>query len=519
MTHPRMTRRAVLATGGAFAGMCALGLRGTSMSLAAQATPVAGGSLVSTLGVGDISGFITWQASTGSDSAAWTAIFDTLVEYDQDYNITGGIFESWTSDDAQSWTFAVRQGITWHDGTPLVAQDVIDYIDKVLDPASGAGSEKVATFAGSTYAAPDDATVTLTLTAPNAALLDDLSSHWLSRARDLDPAHPIGTGPFSFVEWDRNLQIKYAKNANYWKPGVPYLDELTLRMVPDQDQAINLLTTGEVSAIASVDFPKVQSLSSNSSIQMIQVPEAYRLAYHYLLTKTDTAPWDNALVRQALNMAVDRSAMLAATLGFGTVRSNPVATGSWAFNQDAPSYNERNLDQAKQLMVQAGYSEGETAFSTTLKYWREWSQMPQIAQIVQANLADIGIEVELQLLEIGQWVDAVQNDLDYEMALTALVPRWDPSDQIGNAYKTDDGAALLWSNADFDAAFAAGVATTDQAARQAAYFDCQQIALSECPGTVLNEAPIFAAATTKVQGLRLHNRSFLVYTDCWIESE
>ena len=86
-------------------------------------------------------------------------------------------------------------------------------------------------------------------------------------------------------------------------------------------------------------------------------------------------------------------------------------------------------------------------------------------------------------------------------------------------YAADDGAALLWSNADFDAAFAAGVATTDQAARQAAYFDCQQIALSECPGTVLNEAPIFAAATTKVQGLRLHNRSFLVYTDCWIESE
>ncbi|MCA9858146.1 MAG: ABC transporter substrate-binding protein [Thermomicrobiales bacterium] len=521
MTYPQMTRRAVLASGGTLAGVAALGSLGGGIRTTRAAqddAPVAGGSLTSTLNVGDISGFLTWQASTGSDSAAWTAIFDTLVEYDQDYNITGGIFESWTSDDAQTWTFAVRQGVTWHDGVPLVAQDVIDYFETIMAPDSGAGSEKVATIDGATYEAPDDATVVLTLAAPNAALLDDFSSHWLSRTRDLDPAHPIGTGPFTFVEWERNLHIEYAKNPTYWKPGLPYLDALTLRLVPDQDQAINLLTTGEVDAIASVDFPKVQSLSSNASVQLIQVPEQYRLAYHYLLTRTDTAPWDNALVRQALNHAVDREGMLAATLGNGSVRSNPVATGSWAFNPDAPSYNQRDLETAKQLMAEAGYAEGETAFSTTLKYWREWSQMPQIAQIVQANLAEIGIEVELQLLEIGQWVDAVQNDLDYEMALTALVPRWDPSDQLGNAYKTDDGAALLWNNPDFDAAFAAGVATAEQEQRQAAYFDCQQIALSECPGTVLNEAPIFSAAAANVRDLRLHNRSFLVYTECWIAS-
>jgi peptide/nickel transport system substrate-binding protein len=513
-----MTRRSVLATGGALAGLVALGGIGVgTRGVGAQGEPVSGGALTSTLNVGDISGFITWQASTGADSAAWTAIYDTLVEYDQDYNLTGGIFESWTSDDAQTWTFKVRQGVTWHDGAPLVAQDVIDYFDAILAPDSGAGSEKVATIAGATYEAPDDATVVLTLAAPNAALLDDFTSHWLSRARDLDPAHPIGTGPFAFVEWERNLHIKYEKNPNYWKPGIPYLDSLTLRMVPDQDQAINLLTTGEVDAIASVDFAKIQSLSSNANVQMIEIPEPYRLAYHYLLTKTDTAPWDNPLVRQALNCAVDREAILAATLGYGSIRSNPVATGSWAFNPDAPSYNTRDLDKAKALMAEAGYAEGETAFKTTLKYWRERSQMPTIAQIVQANLAEIGIEVELQLLEIGQWVDAVQNDRDSEMALTILVPRWDPSDQLGNAYKTDDGAALLWNNPDFDAAFAAGVATYDKEQRKTAYFECQQIALTDCPGTVLNEAPVFTAASTKVQGLRLHNRSFLVYNECWIE--
>src|SRR6185312_10346735 len=118
-------------------------------------------------------------------------------------------------------------------------------------------------------------------------------------------------GPFEFVEWSRNQHIKYKKNPSYWKPGLPYLDALTFQMTPDQDQAINLLTTGEVDAISSVDFPKVKSLSSNSAVQMIQVPEQYRLAYHYMLTKDSVAPWNNPLVRQAAAHAVDRSALLA----------------------------------------------------------------------------------------------------------------------------------------------------------------------------------------------------------------
>jgi peptide/nickel transport system substrate-binding protein len=485
---------------------------------AQEETPIEGGSLTTTVATSDIVGFQTWQNSTAAESGVWSAVFDTLVEYDEQYTIVGGVFESWESEDAVTWIFNVRQGVTWHDAQPLVAQDVINYFDTILAPDSGATSEKVATIEGATYEATDEFTIRLELPIANAALLDDFSSHWLARTENFDNTNPIGTGPFSFVEWQRNQFVRYEKNPNYWKEGRPYLDELTFRMVPDQDQAINLLTTGEVDAIASVDFPRVQSLSANPDIQMIQVPEEYRLAYHFLLTKTDVAPWDNPSVRRALNLAVDREAMLAATLGYGSVRSNPVARGSWAFNPDAPSYDERDLDSARQLMAEAGYAEGETAFSTTLKYWREWSQMPQIAQIVQANLAEIGIEVELQLLEIGQWVDSVQNDLDYEMALTALVPRWDPSDQIGNAYKTDDGAALLWENAEFDEAFAEGAATADQEERREAYFRCQEIALAECPATVLNEAPIFAAASDQVRDIFQHNRAFQIFTEAWLAS-
>lgn len=527
MSHPlsRASRRQFLRTSAAGAGSLAVlvaageGPIGPRRAFAQEGSPtarVSGGTLIATLACSDIRGFQTWQDSTACEYPTWSAVFDTLVEYDQDYNLVGGLFESWETDDAATWTFSVRSGVQWHDGQLLVAQHIVDYFDTVLDPESGAASNVRDAIAGATYEAPDDMTVRLILAQPNAAVLDDFTSQWLSRTTDFDESSPIGTGPFSFAAWERNREIRYAKNESYWKPGLPYLDELTFRMVPDQDQAINLLVSGEVQAIASVNFPRVAELEANPSVQLLEVPEPYRLAFHFLLTNTDAAPWDDPLVRQAINHAIDREAMLGATLGLGEIRSSPVARGSWAFNPDAPSYDVRNLDRAKELMTEAGYDAAGNAFSTTLKYWEEWAQMPQIAQIVQANLADIGIEVELQLLEIGQWVQSVAYDLDYEMALTALVPRWDPSDQLGNAYKTDDGQALQWDNADFNQAFAAGAATPDVDQRQTAYFRCQEIALTECPGAILNGAPIFSAIAPNVRDVIQHNRGYQLFQLAWL---
>ncbi|MFM9106464.1 MAG: ABC transporter substrate-binding protein [Chloroflexota bacterium] len=485
--------------------------------VARAAAPAQGGSAIATLSCNDIRGFQTWQDSTACEYPVWSAVFDTLVEYDSEYNFAGGLLESWESPDAKEWTFTVRSGVQWHDGKPLTASDIVAYFDTVMDPDSGAASNVRGAIDGATYEAVDDATLKLTLSTPNAAILDDFTSQWLARVADFDEAKPVGTGPFTFGSWERNREVRMARNASYWKAPLPYLDELVFRMAPDQDQAINLLTSGEVQAIASVNFPRVEELRANPAVQLMEVPEPYRLAFHYLLTKTDAAPWDNALVRQAINHAIDRQALLAATLGLGEIRSNPVARGSWAFDPNAPSYDERNLERARELMAEAGFADG-AGFKTTLKYWKEWAQMPQIAQIVQANLAEIGIEVELQLLEIGQWVQTVAYDLDYEMALTALVPRWDPSDQLGNAYKTDDGQALLWSNPAFDEAFAAGGATADEEQRKAAYATCQQVALADCPGTVLNGAPIFSAVAPSLKDVVQHNRGYQLFLGAWVEA-
>lgn len=471
--------------------------------------------MIGTIISDDIKGFKTWQDSTAAgEMPVWSTVFDTFVEYDDNYTIVGGLLESWQTSDATTWTFKVRQGVTWHDGKGLVANDFVNYFKTAQDPASGTYSQIIKPLKGATFDAPDDHTVRLTLAAPNAALLDDFSAFWLARTADFSESQPIGTGPFQFVSWERNRQVVLKANMAYWKPGQPALSDLTIRMVPDPNQAINLLKTGEVHAIASVNLPQMDEVKADPNLQVLSVPDQFQAAFHYLLMRCDRPPFNDTRVRQAVNWGIDRPALLSATLGFGQARSNPVAKGSWAYDPAAPSYDARDLARAKQLMQDAGQS----SIKATFKYWKELSQMPLIAQIIQQNLAEIGITLDLQLLTIPQWVKEVEDDANYDMALTELVPRWDPSDQIGNAYRTADGQALHWSNDQFDQAYAAGAATADQAQRKAAYQKCQQIALTECPAGILTGAPSFAAARATVRGIVLTNRNVLLYNRAWMSA-
>jgi peptide/nickel transport system substrate-binding protein len=256
---------------------------------------------------------------------------------------------------------------------------------------------------------------------------------------------------------------------------------------------------------------------ADAGMQIIKTPDKYMVAMYYLPMKNTVKPFDNKKVRQAINWAIDRNALLQITFGYGWLKSNAVAAGSWAFNPKAISYDKRDLEKAKQLMKEAGYEPGKPAFTTSLKLWKERPENLQIAQVVQANLADIGITVNLQVLEIGQWVDTVNSKHDFEMALTSLVPRWDPNDQLGNAYVTDDGSALEWKNAEFLAAWEGGAASPDIEKRKPFYDKAQEIAMEEAPCAILNGAPRFHATAKNIRDVIRYNRNDIWYERIWIQ--
>ncbi len=487
-----------------------------AVSIVGSVGPFYGGSITSAMAAQGIRGFETWQDTTGNETHVYTALYDTFVRYDDLYQIAPGLFESWVTDDAQTWTFNVRQGVLWHDGVELTAQHFVDYFDTVQDPESGAASETIDLYEGTTYEAVDDYTVQLVLPQPNAALLDGFTAQWLSRTSDFDPEQPVGTGPFKLVEWNRNQSIELVRNDDYWREGLPYIDELTFVMSPDATTRVNLLLTDEVDVIRAVPLAEVEQLQDQDDIRLVKTPDQYEVLEFYMLMKNSESPFDDKRVRQAVNHAIDRETLLDVTFGLGAIKSNPISAGSWAFNPDAPNYDQRDLEKAKQLMVEAGYDPDQTNFTVSFKYWQEWPENIQIAQIVQANLAEIGIGVELELLEIGQWVETVLQDHEYELALTALVPRWDPNDQFGNVYRTDDGQALEWENTEFDDLWQAGRATADIDQRREAYFAAQVIAMDEAATAILNTLPQYDATNPSIRNLIRFNRGDLFYERAWV---
>jgi ABC-type transport system substrate-binding protein len=497
-------------------GILGLLLSIVAMLVGSALAQTSGGALTGTLATTGIRGLETWQDTKGTDNHAYNLIYDKLVWYDETYNFQPGLFESWSSPDAMTWTFNVRPGVTWHDGVPFTAQHVIDFFDTLGDPASGASTEKSVVVEGVSYRAVDDMTVEMVLPEPNAVLLDQLDLFYISRASDFDAENPVGTGPFKLAEWNVNQSMVFTRNEDYWQEGRPYLDEVTLLMVPDATTRLNLLLTGEVDVATAVAIGEIERVQAQDGLEVVTTPGEFATIHHYMLYKTSEPPFDNKLVRQAINYAIDREVMLDINFGYGSVKSNAIGQGSIYFNPDAISYNVRNVERAKELMAEAGYTPGQEAFEVSLFYWREWPENIQIVQIVQANLAEIGIKVNLELLEIGTWVDSVINKHEYEMALTALIPGWDPDSQLSNVYITDDGSALEWENADFMAAWAAGRATADIDERIAAYATAQEIAMDEAPAVVLNTVPRFDAYSSRVQNMIRPDSGNFNYHYVWV---
>ena len=475
-----------------------------------------GGEISSAISATGIRGFETWQDTTGVETHLYNLIFDKLVWYDASYNLQPGLFESWHTEDAKIWTFNVRPNVTWHDGAPLTAHQIIDFFDKVADPSSGATTEKSSILQDVTYQALDDLTIEMTLPAPNSVLLDTLDLLYIVRVSDFDANNPIGTGPFQLDEWNRNQSMVFSRNDQYWQDDLPYLDQVTIRMVPDATTRLNMLLTGEVDIIDDVPASEVERLETMDDIQIVTTPGEYITTHFFMLYKTTLPPFDNKLVRQAINYAIDRETLLDINFGYGSVKSNAIGEGSVYFNPNAISYNTRDVEKAKALMEEAGYPPGQEAFSVTLYYWQEWPENIQIVQIVQANLAEIGITVNLELLEIGTWVDLVINQHNYEMALTALIPGWDPDTQLSNVYITDDGSALEWQNEAFTAAIAAGRSTANIEERKAAYATAQEIAMEEAPAVVLNTVPRFVATNMRVANVIRHDSGNILYQSIWL---
>lgn len=396
-------------------------------------------------------------------------VFDTLVEPDADLQMKPALAESWeVSPDQLTWTFRLRPGVTFHDGTPLTADDVVFSYRRIIDEQL-ANSDKFSSVTA--VEAPDPATVVLRVDRPTPNMLTNIGGFKgmaiVSRA-NVDSGriatHPVGTGPFSFVGQKSGDSISLAANPDYWD-GAPGVSGVTFRFISEPSTALSALQAGEIDWTDSVPPQRVAQLRDDESLQLSVTPSN---DYWYLALNEAREPWNDVRVRQAVAHAIDRDAIVQAT-SYGTAAVNELAIpegNPWFTPYDRyRDDGEQGLDTARKLLQEADAAPTELDMLVTTEY----PETVTAAQIVADNLAPLGITVGIRTVDFATWLDE-QNSGNFDMLMLGWLGNIDPDDFYYAQHHTDGTSnAQKFSNPEVDRLLDAGRVETDQATRKDVY--------------------------------------------------
>jgi peptide/nickel transport system substrate-binding protein len=376
-----------------------LGLLSIALPMSAQ-----GNTLIMARAV-DATGLDPHTQTAFVSLAALAMIYEPLVTTDNDLNIIPALATDWSfSEDGLALTMNLRQGVTFHDGSDFTAEDVIASFTRLLDP-------EVASAAATNYAtiesmeAPDDLTVVFHLTQPDVPLVAAMTSiNAAILSSDVianeDPAVvTTGTGPFKLAEWTPEEKMVLAANEDWWGEG-PYVDGIEIRIIPDEASILAALRAGTID-FAYLNDPLVATLLiDDSSVVLHRTPV---LSYNVLQLRAVVEPLDKLEVRQAISCAINRQEIVdSAALGEGRV-TGPLTMASFALPLEDMFCYEQDVERAKELMAAAGMEAGFTL--PIILANAEPPTATAIAQVLQAQLAEINITVEIEAMELSAYVD------------------------------------------------------------------------------------------------------------------
>jgi peptide/nickel transport system substrate-binding protein len=346
-------------------------------------------------------------------------IFETLIEFgEQDTEIHPGLAESWeNTEDGLKYTLKLRKGVKFHDGTDFNAEAVVYNFNRWK-----AGNEEQFYYYHSQFGdtikevvAVDDYTVEFHLNRPLAPFYKNLampvfgiaSPAAIEKYGEKFMENPVGTGPFKFKEWKRNDHITLVKNENYWKKGLPKLDQVIFRAIPENSARLNALTAGEVDLIDGVNFSDIPTIEGNPNLQVFYRPS---MNVAYLGLTSTRGPLKDKRVRQALNYAVDKKALIDAFYsGAAEPAVNPMPPVIAGYNDKVQDY-EYNPEKAKELLKEAGYPDGFEMELWAMPVPRPYMPDGQkVAEALQANFEAIGVKAKIVTYEWGTYLEKARN--------------------------------------------------------------------------------------------------------------
>jgi peptide/nickel transport system substrate-binding protein len=328
-------------------------------------------------------------------------VFDTLVMRDKDMKLVPGLATEWRAVDDTTWEFKLRPGIKFHNGEAFEAAAVKFTFERVLDPeAKSPTISYIRTIAGVDVV--DPMTVRVRTTGPDPLLPTRMSrypayivppKYVAEVGKDVFARKPVGTGPYKVTEFVQDDRVVMVANPDYWR-GKPAIDKVVWRPIPEATARIAALIAGEVQLVEGVPADLVQVVKANPELDLDQV--RYGGLTIYLGLKMTEKPLDNAKVRQALSLAIDRKAIVESLLkGLASVNGSQVSPADFGYKPIAPAAFDPA--RAKALLAEAGYPNG---FAIRMQAPRRYISSAEVGQAIAQQFGAIGVKVEL---EVPEW--------------------------------------------------------------------------------------------------------------------
>ncbi|GAB4518543.1 MAG: ABC transporter substrate-binding protein [Anaerolineae bacterium] len=445
-------------------------------------------------------------------------IYDYLIDLSADNELIPQLAESWTiSEDGLAYTFDLREGVTFHDGSEFTAADVVYTFNRIANP--DVGSSAVNLLGEYEVTAVDDYTVAFTLPQPNADFLFGVASRFalilpegqetpnvLQEGSDAPYANFNGTGPYELAEYNIGENAVFTANEDYWAEGQPVLDTIEMIFIEDKTAQINALRTGTVDAIFRIPIDQIPVLEGEENITILQEQGSTHPVVR--LNASEGGLGEDVRVRQAFKLATDRELLnLDVFDGLATVGNNdPIAPVYGQFF--TPIADEYDPARACELLAEAGYvdANGEPRLETTFHVDDTFNYaVLATAMAAQWEEGCIYADLNVQSPNLYYSSDNPDNWLAVDLGLTAWGSRPTPQQFLTEAYVT--GASFnesRWSNAALDELVTQASQTADLEERAALYAEISQIFAEEGPIIIPVFIPVFGAVNDRVEGLRMH---------------
>lgn len=469
-------------------GMLLLGLTacGSSTTSASSSEPTSSVAVPCDLTVAQQSAVTSLDPHVISDAASEIVVenmYNSLLSYTSTYGeIVPSLCKSYDiSEDGTVYTLHLVSGVTFHNGDPMTAQDVVYSLNRIVEKETRASQFSLMTDC----TALDDQTVKITLSEPFAPFLSYLANPMnaivdknVVEANNGSLANvDAGTGPFMLDSWDNGSSVKLDKFSNYWEAGLPKAENVTFRTISDETACSTAIRNGEVDIVLDATSTETAVLKNAAGVNVTSIPGTF---WEYLGMNCKSGPLANVKVRQAIAYAIDRQAInTAVKQGTATVLTNACIPSSHEAGLTTDTYAAQDLDKAKSLLSEAGYGNGD--ISLTIQAGSDWQYQVDAATMIKQQLAQIGINCEVQALDSGVFFDNL-NSGNFDMCVCGWSGFVDADEYLYDIFTTSGAYNQQnYSNPEFDTLVEKARVTTDEDTRNDLYRQAQQILADDAP--------------------------------------